>query len=307
MVPLLMKKTIIYFLKVAFLLIIIMQTGSAIAGPVLSPLDSIPPPTWKEHWFQHNLTLDRVYYDNNIAVYYDENMLPSTTWPFKILSDAWAYVKENYGTLGAVRLYIVLHKGTYGGGHPSGYYSKTHDYRNTIDCGLNDWNGKTDEQILMPIHEMGHIVNDVSHGTFGSPSDAIWGDSKFMEIFNYDVLMHIGHQEEAERYKNLLLSQADDFPAPSTFWFRDWFFPIYSNYGKEQVLNKYFALLSANFPKSKGRRFTRDLNMGEFVHFWSGAAGIDLSSSAKEAFHWGKDENDQFIKARKDFPAVKYN
>ncbi|WP_133300182.1 hypothetical protein [Mucilaginibacter terrenus] len=196
-----------------------------------------------------------------------------------------------------------MHKGTYGGGHPSGFYSKSHDFRNTIDCGLNDWDGSTDEQILMPIHEMGHLVNDVSHGTFGSPSDAIWGDSKFMEIFNYDVLMHIGHQDMAQRYKAAMLNQADNFPNASTYWFRDWFLPIYENYGREQLLNRYFEVLSENFPKGKDRRFTRDLNMGEFAHFWSIAAGTDLSDRARHIFHWGKTENDQFIKAKKDFPS----
>ncbi|MFA6246959.1 MAG: hypothetical protein WC615_08460 [Mucilaginibacter sp.] len=302
-----MKKAYLFIVTIAIIGIGLIEPVTVNATGSMQQTDSIPPTTWKEHWFQHNLTLKRVFFDANIAVYYDENMDTTITWPFKIFSDAWAYAKSNYGKLGPERLYIVLHQGTYGGGHPSGFYSATHDYRNTIDCGLDKWDGKTTEQILMPIHEMGHLVNDVSHGTFGSPSDAVWGDSKFMEIFNYDVLMHIGRREEAAKYKVATVRQSDNFPNPSTYWFRDWFLPIYNAYGEGRVLNNYFALLSANFPKDKKKRFTRDLNMGEFVHFWSGAAGVDLSKTAMKTFHWGKNENAQFLKAKKDFPSIKYN
>jgi hypothetical protein len=268
--------------------------------------DSTPPPAWKEHWFQHNLLLKRVYVDKHVAFYFDNGMDSTLTWPFKILSDSWAYVKKNYGSMGSKRLFVVLHKGTYGGGHPSGFYSGTHDYRNTIDCGLNNWDGKDPQQVMMPIHEMGHLVNDVSHGTFGSPSDAIWGDSKFMEIFNYDVLMHIGREKEAAVYKEQTLAQADNFPHAKTYWFRDWFFPIYEKYGKQALLNKYFQLLSANYPKDSSKRFTRDLNWGEFIHFWSGAAGVNLEETAMKAFKLGAEEKAELEQARNEFPKLKY-
>jgi hypothetical protein len=132
------------------------------------------------------------------------------------------------------------------------------------------------QQILIPIHEMGHIVNNASHGTKGSPSDALWGDSKFMEIFNYDVLKHIGREKDADSFFTDLQTQYDDFPKAHTQWFKNWFYPIYSMHRKQAVLNKYFELLSANFPKDEDKRFTRELNWGEFVHFWSGAAGANL-------------------------------
>ncbi|WP_431200150.1 hypothetical protein ACQ86K_08135 [Mucilaginibacter sp. P19] len=66
----------------------------------------------------------------------------------------------------------------------------------------------------MPVHEVGHIVSGASHGVKGSPSDALWGDSKFMEIFNYDVLKHIGREDEAGRVYKQMQTQYDDFPAP---------------------------------------------------------------------------------------------
>ncbi len=74
-----------------------------------------PPKKWKEHWFEHNLTVSLVYYDDNVAVYYDKDVDKSVTWPFKTISDAWGYVKRTYGTFGdSTRLYTVFHQGRYG-------------------------------------------------------------------------------------------------------------------------------------------------------------------------------------------------
>ncbi|WP_121809577.1 hypothetical protein [Mucilaginibacter kameinonensis] len=270
----------------------------------------LPSSTWHEHWFEHDQALSLVYQDKNVAVYYDKGMDKSVTWPYKTMSAAWAYVKSTYGRFGdSTRLYTVFHQGIYGGGHPATYFDDSHDYRNTIDCGLGTWQKPTGEQLAMPIHEMGHIVSGASHGVKGSPSDALWGDSKFMEIFNYDVMLHIGREDEAEKIYQQMQTQYDDFPRPKSLWFKNWFYPIYSNYGKAKVLNKYFALLAANFSQQKnqqGREYTRDINWGEFVHFWSGAAGVNLKEQAKQAFGWTDEWEAQYNAARKEFPKLKY-
>lgn len=39
------------------------------------------PLTWKEHWFEHNQLLNRVYSDTSIAVYYDDAVDRRITWP----------------------------------------------------------------------------------------------------------------------------------------------------------------------------------------------------------------------------------
>lgn len=269
-----------------------------------------PPATWHEHWFEHNQTVALVYEDKNVAVYYDKGMDRSVTWPYKTMSAAWGYVKNIYGRFGdSTRLYTVFHQGIYGGGHPSPYFDDSHDYRNTIDCGLGNWEKPAGEQIGMPIHEMGHIVSGASHGVKGSPSDALWGDSKFMEIFNYDVLMHIGYEEEAKKVYEQMQTQYDDFPRAKTQWFKNWFYPIYNDHGKAAVLDKYFALLAANFPQKKiplGHEYTRDMNWGEFVHFWSGAAGVNLKEQATQTFGWTDEWEAQFKQAQHDFPKVKY-
>lgn len=283
--------------------------GKAPVSPPFLPLTDdagAPPKTWQEHWFEHNQLVSRVYYNENVAVYFDKDVSPSLNWPFKVLSDTWAYVKKTYGNFGdSTRLYVILHQGRYGGGHPASYFDQSHDYRNMIDCGLDDWTSPTGQQIGMPIHEIGHIVCGASHGAKGSPSDVLWGDSKFMEIFNYDVLMNIGREDEAARVYQQMQMQYDDFPRPQTQWFKNWFYPIYNQYGKAAVLNRYFALLAANFPK-RGQEYTRNLNWGEFIHFWSGAAGINLKDLATQAFGWSDEWERQFQAAKAEFPNVTY-
>jgi hypothetical protein len=49
------------------------------------------------------------------------------------------------------------------------------------------------------------------------------------------------------------------------------------------------------------------MNMGEFVHFMSGAAGTNLSSMATAAFGAGTGNwETQFQQARVNFPAITY-
>lgn len=286
--------------------------SQTIDKPATEEPTGTPPLTWKEDWFEHDMVVSRQHYDEHVAFYYDNNMYPTVVWPYKVMSDTWAYVKKTYGNFGDdPRLYVILHRSVapeykLSGGHPSPYYDASHDFHNTIDCGLRDWSNPYDEQIGMPIHEVGHIVCSASHGTKGSPSDAIWHDSKFMEIFNYDVLMNIGKEEEALKLYQQMQAQYDDFPRANTQWFKNWFYPIYTQYGKAKVLNKYFELLAAHFPK-KDNRYTRDLNWGEFIHFWSGATGVNLKAQATLAFGWTTEFEAQFNNAREDFPDVKYN
>lgn len=276
--------------------------------------DATPPATWQEHWFEHSMLLSRVYYNDNIAVYYDDNMQKSVTWPYQVMGDVWTYTKKTYGDFGPdPRLYLVYHlAGTSastldGGGHPASYFDASHDYHNTIDCGLGDWTNPGDEQLGMPVHEIGHIVCGASHGVQGSPSDVIWGDSKFMEIFIYDVYLNVGKQDAADRIYTQMQTQYDSFPRAGSQWFKNWFYPIYMSHGKAAVLNKYFALLSENFPrKANGKEYSRNMNMGEFIHFWSGAAGVDLKAQAIIAFGWSTEWEAMLNNAREDFPKLKY-
>jgi uncharacterized surface protein with fasciclin (FAS1) repeats len=304
--------------------------------------------TWQEHWGNHNQLLKLFDYDDHVAVYHDKYMYPSVKWPKKVFNDAWAYVKQNYGgdaTFGPdQRLRLILHRvvpetDNLGGGHPAHFGDASHDFHNVLDCGLGDWTFPEGQNIGLPIHEMGHIVEDNIDGIKGSPTGAIWGDSKFMEIFNYDVYKHIGKGDMAEAMIKEMEEKNPyrEYPGrayPGVRWFTEWFHPIYNQHGGVKLLYKYFQILRANYPRN-GNRIERsaDMNLGEFVHFYSGAAGVDLSTQAAIAFnpvlgadHWqDKDDQDptywppykapqywtlygraQFLKAQKDFPNVKY-
>src|SRR4051812_28323889 len=75
-----------------------------------------PPFTWQEHWFEHKQLVKRVYYDDNVAVYYDDAVDKNITWPARKMEDIWKYVKKTYGAFGKEgRLYVILHSGKYGG------------------------------------------------------------------------------------------------------------------------------------------------------------------------------------------------
>ncbi len=281
-----------------------------------------PPLTWQEHWGYHQLLVSRVFNDENVVAYYDDSMPRTLTWPYKTLSDSWAYLKKTYGTIGPdPHIYLIAHgiidsESKLGGGHPAGYFDPSHDYRNVLDCGLgpDDWKYPTAQAIGIPIHEIGHIITGNTHGVNGSPSDAIWGDSKFMEIFIYDVYLNIGRKDEADRLYHQMLTQDPYTPFPGMIypgvrWFQDWFYPLYSQYGKGALLNRYFGVLADNYPQIN-HVFTRnrDMNLGEFVHFWSGATGVNLQDQAALTFDafWDESAVAQFKQAQVDFPNVKY-
>ncbi|KAA2238938.1 hypothetical protein F0L74_22245 [Chitinophaga agrisoli] len=273
-----------------------------------SALLADPPTTWQEHWFEHVQLLHRVFFDNDVAVYFDNDVNSSITWPNTYMGDVWRYTKSVYGSFGAdTRLFAIFHTGKYSGGHPSTYFDASHDFRNVIDVGSNSsnaWTAGTGNDLDITTHEVAHIVESASKSVHNSPAFNIWGDSKWAEIFIYDVYRGLGRTADATRWYNLMINNTDNFPRAGTQWFKNWFYPIYQT-GGSATLNKYFQLLAQYFPKS-GQNYARDLNMGEFVHFWSGAAGRNLKAQATTAFGWTSTYESQFNKARRDFPGVTY-
>ena len=266
-----------------------------------------PPATWQEHWFEHNQLLQRVYHNDNVAIYYDGDMSRSITWPYQFMTDVWRYTKSVYGNYGGEnRLYAIFHQGKYAGGHPSTYFDASHDYRNVTDIGSGSWYSPSGWNIDACIHEVSHIVEGASNGMHNSPAFELWGDSKWAEIYIYDVYKGIGWNSEASRWYNNCWNITDNFPRNNTRWFRDWFYPIYRDYGGSAVLANFFKLLAQYFPKN-GYDYARNMNWGEFVHFWSGSAGVNLKPLATTAFGWPSDWETQFTQAQIDFPAVMYH
>lgn len=280
-----------------------------------------PPYTWQEHWFDHRQLIKRVYFNNNIAVYFDDDVSrEKTSWLFGLLDSAWAYTKKEYGSFGnsdtTNRLFAVFHTNKYGGGHPGTYLASRHDFRNVIDLGsgANAWTNQTDWELSATIHEISHIVEGASKGVRESPAFDIWGDSKWAEIYVYDIYNYLGRTDIQKRVFDECMEKTDTYPRANTAWFRNWFFPIYEQYGKVKVLNRFFELLATHFPKRQAANGTstyeRRMNMGEFIHFWSGASGADLSIRAQMTFggrdRSGADWWPQFEKAKNDFRGITY-
>lgn len=308
------RKTLPFLLLIGLSSTACAQKKSELAPKTNEQKLPAPPETWQEHWFEHNQLVKRVYYNDEVAMYYDDDMPRDITWPIRKANDAWKYVKKTYGNYGAdPRLFVILHTGKYGGGHPATYFDDNHDNRNMVDLGSTSWRDSTGWNLDAYIHEIGHIVEGASHGVKGSPAFGIWRDSKWMEIFNYDVYVNLGWTTAAETVYKSCMATKDDFPRANTYWFKDWFFPIYQKHGQRVVLQRFFELLAANFPKrdiALGKEYTRGMNYGEFIHFWSGAAKADLKELALAAFgekdDKGKDWLPQLEAAKIAFPAIKY-
>ena len=201
--------------------------------------DYAAPAMWQEHWFDHTELVQLVYEDDDLALYYDSEVDRSITWPNTTFSDVWEYVKTVYGSYGEdKKLYAILHTDKYSGGHPSTFMDESHDFRNVVDCGPYTWQEEDpDLGLSMMIHEVGHIVEGATNGIQYNPAWDIWGDSKWAEIFVYDVYRGIGKEEFAKHTYDDFMNNVDDYPRPGTMWFRNWFYPIYSNYGESALLN----------------------------------------------------------------------
>jgi hypothetical protein len=272
------------------------------ADPTATPL------TWQEHWFEHDQLLALSQSDDAVALYYDKDVdATQATAIFPYVSQIAHYTNAAYGPLGPGRLYVVIHKDRYLGCHEADHYNPSHDYRNTIDCGLTAYDDQTIFGAFIP-HFMAVLVEHVNNGREGAPADVLWNhQGKWAEFYRYDLYLGIGRKDEADSWHALWTTDTwtDPFPAPNTHWFRDWFFPLWRDHGGAEVMNRFFGLLASDFPSSGGK-YTRDMNWGEFVHFMSGAAGVDVRPLATEAFGWSVDWQAQLLAARAAFPRITY-
>src|SRR5262249_28058892 len=137
-------------------------------------------------------------------------------------------------------------QGKYSGGHPSTYFDDSHDRRSAVDCGLGAWDHAS---IDMVSHELGHIVEGSNNGIHESPAFEVWKDSKWCEFYQYDLYLALGLRYDAERVYQKWYHQADDFPHPGTYWFRDFFYPLWREHKHAQVMVHFFKLLSEYFPR----------------------------------------------------------
>jgi len=271
--------------------------------------------TWQEHWFEHNLLIRRVACTDHAVILFDDDVdRAQTAWITDLISRTWDYIKRTYGSFGPdPRVYSIHHQGRFGGGHPGNRFAARHDFRNVSDIGVTSWanNGGNHD---IATHELCHIIEGGGNDVHESPAFLIWGDSKWAEICQYDIYLGLGLTADAQRVHTKFSNTRDNFPRANTAWFQDWFFPIYQQHGGTQVMVRFFRLLAQHFPKTiqnhgggNHQHYNGNLNLGEFVHFMSGAANANLLQQGRTAF--GPNTNNwetQFNAARTRFPGVTY-
>jgi hypothetical protein len=294
------------------LLSLALVAGAACSEPVLylgaGADPTATPLTWQEHWFEHDQLLTLADSDDATALYYDKDVdVTQASAIFPYVSMIAHYTSTTYGPLGPGRLYVVIHKDRYLGCHEADHYNPSHDYRNTIDCGLMTYDDQTILGAFIP-HFVAVLVEHVANGRQGAPADVLWDhQGKWAEFYRYDLYLGIGRKDEADSWYALWTTDAwtDPFPGPKTHWFRDWFYPLWRDHGGAAVMSRFFGLCARDFPSSGGK-YTRDMNWGEFVHFSSGAAGTDLQPAATKAFGWSLDWQAELEAARTAFPRITY-
>jgi hypothetical protein len=242
-----------------------------------------------------------------VAVYVDDDVTTEDAeWVVPFMSQSVAYIKVQYDAechYGDDRLYVFLHQGNHGGGTISSYFDGFSDFRNAVDGGSNTWvQNLTNVNIDILSHELAHIVEGSSNCIHESPGFGVWGDSKWAEIFQYDIYVGLGMTDHAEKVFERFSNNGDP-------WFREFYYPMYEQYGGVRVLDGFFKLLSEHFPtrlenNDQNPIYTRRATLGELVHFYSGAAGADVSNLAEEAFD--NFDREEFEQAQDDFPEVTY-
>lgn len=275
-----------------------MNAGGMNAGgtPSLCAGGEDPPATWQEHWFEHDQNVELVFFDDCVAVYFDAEVnRDEAAWLYPLMSQVWDYSLTTYGDMGPGRLFAVFHQGKYYGGHPSYYFSDSHDSRNVVDQGGGSW---APGNYGVPTHEVAHVVESTALHQ-GSPAFGLWGDSKWAEIYQYDLYLALGMTAEAEQAFTAFTNGSEDFPRAGTYWFRDWFYPLWRDYGHAQVMARFFALVGEQWEGG-------GMNWGEYVHFTSGAAGADVLPLATEAFGWTPEWEAELQAAKLEFPEIQY-
>lgn len=263
-----------------------------------------PPREIIEKWSNHTDKLYRQFFDKSVAVYYDNDVKRPLDWPNDFFKNTWKQVTTTYGDFGGDnRLYAVFHDKSKGETYVGTTFNEASGNRSIFDIAFDGYEMKGNN-IDNPLLAISQIVETSAKGIDGSPAKAIWGDT-FSQIFLYDIYTTLKMQSDADRLATLYNAKTASFPKENTYWFKDWYMPIYKDYGGSLALGNFFKLTAQFFPTDKNV-YAHDMNMGEFVHFFSGAAGADLQPLAAAAFGWNDDWQEQLLDARADFPTLKY-
>lgn len=238
----------------------------------------------------------------------------------------WEHVYNSYAEeLSDSRLFVMLFPMEEGGGLASifDYRSSGGNYTNMVYIKANkNWfksPSQTGYIYDVMAHELCHIVEGVGGGYNGSMYYPIWGDSKWAEILQYDVFDALGSPRAATWHSSYTAgnnpSGGAEYPNSSqtSYWYRDFFYPTYINYGKTDLLKKFWKLQGQHYRMRNGSFQGNSTNpggrgnLGEFIHFWSGAAGVDVKKYAMQAFGWNEQFEAWLQQAKIDYPEINYS
>ncbi|GAU97288.1 hypothetical protein RvY_08611 [Ramazzottius varieornatus] len=283
-----------------------------------------PERNWKENYHNQIVTMQLMAYDNDISVYFDENTVDDNerSWIFTNIGPLWRHAKQQYGSQDTTskpspRLIAAFHSGKNEGCKISSQKLSDNNpsaIQYVLDCKTYDaevWNDLSPLWMEQIASSMAVFAANYAHDIAGNPASAIDG-SAVQSIILFDFYMALRMNEDAKKVvQNATEPVQDAVSGPS--WFRDWYLPLYYRFNGSELLSRYFLILSENFPSSLDsqgvRRYTRNMtNVGEFVHFWSGAAGADLRDFYKLVFgSWSAKDEESFKDAQRTFPKLRYS
>lgn len=295
------------------------------------------PDTWPNFNFDggyHTGNLVKKYSNDDIAIFVNPNDVNAEgvslvdldlSWMIEPYTKMWNAIRDTfideYGEylLSAPKLYIVPHYHADGGGLGRLFTFRDADqlYRNIvhISVGKNSgwrWEnhpGTGNCNFLYDVltHEVGHIVEATASGKKNSPFYPVWLDSKWAEILQYDIFgkMDPYHQKVWHDAYMIPLEHKADEPTPNSEWYIGFFYPTYANYGGDKLFQRFFALKGKYYFQKDGD-LQGNGTLGELIHFWSGGAGHDVTSYAKNAFGWNEEFELQLLEARNRYPMITY-
>ncbi|WP_162558755.1 discoidin domain-containing protein [Robertkochia solimangrovi] len=261
------------------------------------PADA-PPRGLTESWFEHTDSLNRQYYESNIAVYYDAEVDRSIEWPFTFSENVWNSALDTYGSIGNDILYAIYHGESVTGLNYLTYFSSVVD-GSLIDLPVSGVE-MTEEEMTAIISQIGYLIEFSSNGLEGSPASVIW-ETEFNKIFVFSIYEGLEMEAEAEIVKSSYAGTTLN----GVSWFSEWYLPLYETYGGKAMLANFFNILSQNYA-TDGDSYAKDMDFGEYIHFMSGATGADLQPMAEEVFGWTDADQAQLLQARVTYPNLAY-
>lgn len=300
--------------------------------------DDAWPETWPNFNFDggyHTGNLVKKYSNDDIAIFVNPEDVNAEgvsmvdldiSWMYEVYTEQWKAIRETfydeYGEyiVSDPKLYIVPHYHPDGGGLGRLFHYRDHDqlYRNIVHISIGKNSGfrwertpsrdRTDFLYDVLIHEVGHIIEGIgAAGKKNSPFFPVWLDSKWAEILQYDIFGKTDplHQKVWHDTYMIPVDHKADKPAPDSEWYIGFFYPTYANYGGEKLFQRFFKLMTDHYFQRDGD-LQGDGTLGELIHFWSGGAGHDVTSHAKDAFGWNDEWELQLMEARNRYPMITY-